>query len=132
MAGQLPRPAARSVAVEELRNTVWIRVVPPTLDTSAASGIRRACLRSLERGSAHVVVELSGVDEVCTEAVDVLEAAAGALAAKQATLWLANTDDEGLKIGAVAGDDLSSVAGLSEALDASRRAAPRRLSAPTW
>lgn len=107
----------RSIAVEELKYAYWIRVLPPTLDLEASRGIRTACLRGLERGIAHIVVDLTGVADVHDDGIDMLEAAAEELIAKHGTLWVANHRDDSLELRPVPAEGLSELAGLSAALD---------------
>jgi len=124
-------PWSRSITVEELRYAYWIRVLPATLDYETSWNIRAACLRGLERGVPHIVVDLTGVAEVCADGIDMLEAAADELTAKRGTLWIANNEGESpdtLELRPVQAEGLSELVGLSAALD-SAVASVRRLQA---
>jgi anti-anti-sigma factor len=109
-----------SIGVAELDDVVWIRVRAGDIDPETSREIRRACLRALERGMTDLVVELTGVERICAEGVDMLEAAADELRAKHGTLSLVVKHDErvgriDLRLVPAAG--LADLTGLSIALD---------------
>jgi anti-anti-sigma factor len=111
---------ARSVTVAELHDMYWIRIGAGDLDPEASWDVRYACLRALERGITDIVVELTGVEHVSAEGVDMLEAAAEELRAKHGTLSLVVKHDESvgrIDLRLVPAAGLSELTGLSAALD---------------
>jgi hypothetical protein len=114
----------RSLTVAELNEMYWIRVRGVDLGLETSLAIRHACLRGLERGIADIVIELTGVEHVCAEGIDTIEAAADELGAKHGTLSLAVRHDESvgrIDLRHVPATGLAELAGLSVALDEALR-----------
>ncbi len=107
------------------RPTALIQVRSPLLDRDASAEIRTACLRSLDRGVAHIFVDLTGVTEICDEATDLLAAAAEELLAKHGGLWIANLE-RSPEWRPVPPEGLPVLAGLSRALDSALSAGAAR------
>jgi anti-anti-sigma regulatory factor len=110
----------RSISVAELNDVHWIRVRGGQLDPGAAEAIRQACLRGLDRGISKIVVELTGVSGVCTQGIDVIQAAADELDAKSGTLSLVVRQNERsgrVDLRRVPASGLEELSGLCIALD---------------
>lgn len=108
------------ITVAELSRLYWISIHGEELDLKASLDVRRACLRGLERGITKIVIELTGVNRVSAEGIDMLQAAADELHAKHGSLSLVVRHGENagrIDIRPVPAAGLTELAGLSAALD---------------
>ena len=104
----------------EVGRRLWIVVPPSTVDSEQAGELRDALVEALDRGALNLVVDLTTVVEMSSDAVDVLAAVSETLLARGGLLWLANMGGDGYSFAILPVDErgLGALVGLSPAIDA--------------
>jgi hypothetical protein len=112
-------PARPGAGAVELAGGLWRLVPPSRVDRNGTGDLRDACLDALDRGAVNVFLDVTGVELICEDALDVLDSVRESLLARGGLLWVAVERERGHAFAVTAVDErgLAAAAGLSDVLD---------------
>jgi anti-anti-sigma regulatory factor len=82
-----PAPAG-AVRVKEVGSGLWTVALARKLDVEVTEALRSVCIDALDRGALNVVVDLTGVEAISLDALDVLTSMSESLLVRGGLLWI--------------------------------------------